>query len=484
MKPSEIQITIVPDYGIGIDNPQFAGVVGELNKLFHKRVEIIDNLKQPIEKFRGRLLVVFGRSAMLTGDIRRVKPVLYVDPEYVNDGEWAEQFATDREKAIAYYRAHTSGDEPLAYVLPDGTFINDKFREPRRYGIFTTWDSYTKNHKEFEHRYPRHAMLDTSLDGDCEALARYIKDYADKKTRDPLKEIEKSLFEFPRRDINDDVICRFEHPVATSLGHAEGVEIERSPEAVLSGETVKVRCVETGLCAFNEFACRQDLEALSKAIAATRKTLLEEGVAPFARPHILIIPDYSSSAQSAAVTELQRQLQLHCGETAVYYAGDSLEKSRLGVERVCKSQKFDLVITIGSGCLLATRVTDAHRIFIDPEWAAWEEMKHRLGEDAERTQQRGAPGESVMPLHSHYRLNEAEIAEARRMAERSNIKSGDCLTMGWFTVSGTDIGLPEEHMKRFTSAAFPPRISVDDEDGVAMLCRHIRNLFLSMEEEK
>lgn len=483
LKISDIQITAVPDYGISLDNRQFSGLVGELKKLFHDRVEVIDNDMQPLEKCRGRLLVVFGKAAMLTGVIRN-KPVLYVDPEYVKDGEWAELFATDRKKAIAYYRAHTSGERPLAYVLPDGTFIKERLREPWRYGIFTTWDSYTHNHVEFEDRYPRNSLLDISLDGSPEGLARYIKDFADKKTREPLKEIEKSLFEFPRRDIDDDVICRFEHPIATSLGYVEDVEIDRSLEAALSGETVKVRCAETGLCAFGEFACRQDLEALSDAIAAERKRLLGEGIAPCARPHILLIPDYSESAQSAGVVELQRQLQLHCGETAVYYAGDSLEKSRLGVERVCKRQKFDLILTIGSGCLLATRVNNAHRLFINPEWAAWEEMKCRLSEDTERLEKRGMPGESVMPLHSHYHLNDTEIAEARRIAERSNIKHGNNLTMGWFTVLGTGNNLPEEHMKRFTSAAFPPRISVDDEDGVAMLCRHIKNLFLSMEEEK
>lgn len=93
------------------------------------------------------------------------------------------------------------------------------------------------------------------------------------------------------------------------------------------------------------------------------------------------------------------------------------------------------------------------------------------------------PGESVMPLHSHFHLNETEIAEARRMAERSNIKHGNNLTMGWFTVLDPDLGLPEEHMKRFDSAGFPPRISTDDEDGVAELCRQIHNLFLSMEED-
>ena len=99
--------------------------------------------------------------------------------------------------------------------------------------------------------------------------------------------------------------------------------------------------------------------------------LSAEGASP-RRKYILLVPDYFTSAESVANEELRKRLQLYCGDTAVFYAEDEIDKARKEVEDACKNLRIELLVTIGSGCLLVAGITSITRLFIDPDWLAGE----------------------------------------------------------------------------------------------------------------
>lgn len=176
--------------------------------------------------------------------------------------------------------------------------------------------------------------------------------------------------------------------------------------------------------------------------------LSEDGCLP-RRKHILLVPDYFTSAEDFANEELRKRLQLYCGDTAVFYAEDEIEKAREEVEETCKkSLRLDLLVTIGSGCLLATGITSLPRLFIDPNWLAGE---------------------------AH------EIDAAIRMAAPSNIKTGDRPALGWITEIGSITCNPCEHVKRFGTVYYPEGIELDSDEGLDKICQEINNLLSSLE---
>ncbi|MBD5283388.1 MAG: hypothetical protein HDS31_02100 [Bacteroides sp.] len=185
------------------------------------------------------------------------------------------------------------------------------------------------------------------------------------------------------------------------------------------------------------------------------------------------MPDYFTPYNSPNVKELYDGLKHQGYYVAVYVAGNNLEKSRQGLERRCKVKPFDMIITMETGCLLATRVTNCPRIFVNPDWSAWEWMKLRLGEDKQRMECRGI--DKSGPFFSYY-LNREEIAMARQIAERANIRRGDKSIYGWFTVDVVESHLPEEHLKRFNTCAYIPDLRLDTEEGIYILSQQINNL--------
>ena len=74
-----------------------------------------------------------------------------------------------------------------------------------------------------------------------------------------------------------------------------------------------------------------------------------------------------------------------------------------------------------------------------------------------------------------YYLNREEIAMARQMAERSNIRRGDKPNW-WFTVDAVESHLPEEHLKRFNTGTYIPGVRLDTEEGIDVLATQINNI--------
>ena len=208
--------------------------------------------------------------------------------------------------------------------------------------------------------------------------------------------------------------------------------------------------------------------------------LSEEGRPP-RRKHILLVPDYFTSAESVANEELRKRLQLFCGDTAVFYAEDEIDKAREEVEKACIDLRIDLLVTIGSGCLLAAGISNLPRIFIDPNWLAGKALGYDLGEDENRFESRAMPGDTIsIPMHYDYKVNAGEVDAVLRMAVPDNIKKGDRLALGWFTEKGRITCNSDEHIKRFGTAYYPEGIELDSEEGLDKLCQEINNLLSSL----
>lgn len=151
------------------------------------------------------------------------------------------------------------------------------------------------------------------------------------------------------------------------------------------------------------------------------------------------------------------------------------------MENACKSLRIDLLITIGSGCLLAAGISNLPRIFIDPNWLAGEAMGYDLGEDENRFESRAMPGVNIsIPMHYYYKVNAREVDAALRMATPDNIKTGGSLALGWFTEIGSITCNPDEYIKRFGTVYYSEGIELDSEEGLDKLCQEINNLLSSL----
>ncbi|MDE5585084.1 MAG: hypothetical protein K2I92_01945 [Muribaculaceae bacterium] len=219
---------------------------------------------------------------------------------------------------------------------------------------------------------------------------------------------------------------------------------------------------------------RRDLNALRDAIV--RAGELRRNDEPDQK-RILIVPDYFTPYNAPIVKELYRCLKGEGYYVAVYVHGNTLEKSRQGIERRCRVKPFDLIVTLETGCLVATRITNCPRIFVNPDWTAWECMKRLLGDSRERLMSRKDDNNS--PFFTYY-LNRNEVEMARRIAERANIKRGKELIYGWFSTDA-DPELSEEHLKRFSTAIHIPHFKITT-DGGAILAQDIHNI-LSLEDD-
>ena len=117
---------------------------------------------------------------------------------------------------------------------------------------------------------------------------------------------------------------------------------------------------------------------------------------------------------------------------------------------------------------------------VDPDWVAWEWMKLRLGEDRKRLECRGLNNSG--PFYEYY-LDSEEVAMARQMAERANIRRGDKPVYGWFTVDAVESHLPEEHLKRFNTSTYIPDLRLDTEEGISVLAAQIDNILTENDNE-
>lgn len=412
-------------------------------------------------------IVVFGRSAMLADGIGKTN-VLFVNPEYDSEWPWKKQYYAGRDAASDFFSHYVAElNEPDdVQVLWTGTEVRRRPKHPMRYGIF----SGDNNSGVFHDRYVNLEMTDRELDGNTEKLAVTICEFTEGKMGFPLIEIYDMVRE-ATWECGYPEICSFDKPVdlggVTATGLVRGVPMANGQSGIRL--RVDERSYGLPLEAFSE---RKHITALRDAVADAVKKLPE-------KKRILIIPDYFAPYNAPNINELRNRLRLMGYYVAVFVAGNALVQSQQGLERRCKVKPFDLIVTLETGCLLASRIVNAPRIFVNPDWAAWEWMKLALGEDKEQHRTRGLDNSG--PFWT-YLLNGEEIAEARKMGERAYIRRGPNGVYGWFSEDTVESHLTEEHINRFNSCCYIPHLRIDTEEGIRILANEIDKIIKTDEE--
>lgn len=417
-------------------------------------------------------VVVFGKSAMLAGGLGE-RNVLFINAEYDWEWPWKKQYYADERLAYQYHRDMDDYDrDQMTTVTWSGTEIKRTKRNARRYGVFTRPAGYS----EFWDRYPRMAEMAEQLEGDTKGLADFICRFTDGDITIPLEEVYSALSRFPRGNEPDyKWICRFSEPVKIGGSTILGIQFGSPMANGQSCYKLKVEGIKYPI-PLERFDTRREYNLLRDAILNTREKLKEFEKR---QRRILIVPDYFTPFDVPYVKELYRMLTDMDYQVAVLMPDSSLAKARQALERRCKSKPFDLIVTIDTGCLLAARVTNCQRIFVNPDWTAWEWMTRSLGENRQKYETRGA-GKSG-PVYT-YLLNAEEIGMAREMAERSNIRRGKYPAAGWFTEDAVDSHLTTEHLKRLNTSTFIPSLRLDTDKGIAVLADQIHNIF-SVDDE-
>lgn len=428
----------------------------------------------PVEKRHDRpdTVVVFGKSSMLAGGIRRCN-VLFVNPQYDSEWPWKKQYYADW-RLVGQFRNDICDYERdrMTIVTWNGTEAKIGCDYSMRYGVFTRDAGFG----EFWDHNPRMAEVDESLEGDTKGLADFICRFADGKITNPLEEVYKALSRFPRLDEPDlKWICRFSEPLKLGESTILGIQFGAPMANGQSCYKLKLQDIDYNV-PLERFNTRKEYNLLRDAILHTRSKL-KEMEKP--RKRILIVPDYFAPYDAPCVRELYDRLSDMDYHVVVFMAQSTLEKSRLALERRCKSKPFDLIVTLDTGCLLAARVTNCQRIFVNPDWTAWEWMKLRLGDNKQLNEKRGA--DKSGPVYT-YTLDSDEIDMAREMAERSNIRRGSHIAAGWFSEEIVDSHLPVEHLKRFNTNTLIPSLRLDTVEGIAILANQIHNT-LTIDDE-
>lgn len=418
------------------------------------------------EEGSPRTIVLFGESAMFAGKITGCK-MLFVNPEYSWQIPWKKKYYALRKLAEQNWKKkYEYVSDPMEILGYDGDSKSDRHKYLRRYSIITNDELIG----EFWNQFPWKVEVDRELDGDTLGLARFICDFAKDKITNPLAEVYEAIINLRWNafaNLNEN--CYFAEPVKLSNFSVLGILFDvpkfdgQSGHKLLIGEQKDPLPLES-------IHTRRDLNLLRDAIdsVATARAVPEEQ-----EKRILIVPDYFSPYNSPTIQELYLRLKQMGYYVAVFVPDRSLEDSRRKLERRLKSKKFDLIVAIETGCLLVTRIDKCPRIFVDPDWLAWEWMKLRLGDEEKLWERRGVENEG--PIFDYY-LNDDEIQMARKMSVSSYIKRGPHPVYGWFSEDLVSPHLPAEHIKRFKESTNIPGLHFDTEEGIAILAQEIHKV--------
>ncbi len=432
---------------------------------------LLDQLKTSLEEEaityelgRPTAIVIFGKSAMLAAGVKC--DLLFIDPEYDSEWPWKKQFYADEKLTPQYFtEKHAYEKGQMETVLSCGTETSGRRRYKQRYGIFTD-DNYAST---FARRYPNLYEEIPEFKTDTEALAKFIREFADRKMTYPLEEVYDAIKKLPGRSLKNIYrICDFEEPL--KLDYFTVLGLRFGPPQANGQSCNKLKVAERDyVLPLEGIKTRRELNALRDAILKKAESRPPE-------KRILIVPDYFTPYNSPQIKWLHSILKGMGYYAAVYVAGNDLEKSRIGIERRCKAKPFDLIVTLETGCMLASRITNCTRIFVNPDWTAWKSMKRLLGEKEKVYKSRIDNGG---PLFS-YSINQEEIWMARSMAERSNILRGQYPIYGWFSEDAIESNETMEHMKRFNTCTYIPGLRIDTDEGISILADQINNI-LSIE---
>ncbi len=422
------------------------------------------------EEDRPHTIILFGESAMFAGKITGCK-MLFVNPEYSWQIPWKKKYYALRKLAEQNWeKKYEYVSDPMEILGYEGDSKSDRHKYLGRYSIITNDELIG----EFWNQFPWKVEVDRELDGDTLGLARFICDFAKDKITNPLAEVYEAIMNLRWNafaNLNEN--CYFAEPVKLSNFSVLGILFDVPKFDGQSGHKLLIAGQEDPL-PLESIHTRRDLNLLRDAIdnVATARAVPEEQ-----QKRILIVPDYFSPYNSPTIQELYLRLKQMGYYVAVFVPDRSLEDSRRILERRLKSKKFDLIVAIETGCLLVTRIDKCPRIFVDPDWLAWEWMKLRLGDKEKLWERRGGENEGhLFDYYFDYYLNDEEIQMARKMSVSSYIKRGPHPVYGWFTEDLVSSHLPEEHIKRFKESTNIPGLRLDTEEGITILAQEIHKI--------
>lgn len=407
-----------------------------------------DRIRAELKHIMGTLsvLVMFGKSAMLVKDIPSRRKVLYINPEFSAEEPWRQQYIANKKSLDEYYDKYSSEKlhtyRQIPYIIGKGTEVFTKRKKQMYLGIITN----SNNAGEFGRRYPDWVMVDKTLEGNAERLAKTIYDFAKEELRFPRTEIDDNVYHFPWKwysDITGRDLCRFSTPLLLSEYPVYGFTVNEILSDGSSG--LKLRVGEENIEIPSEnIINRQDLEQLSDAIATLRKEL-PPSLPPQKR--ILVVHDYSTD-NTNHIDEFCLTLRKYGYYVAKFIHGIPSEKERRSLERCCRRYPWDMIVTFRGACLLATGVANTHRLFINPEWAVWTRLSS---------------------------LDKQALAAVRKMGETICIKTADnIMATSWFTSNNIESEIVTQHQKYFHSTTYVPT-EPGVEKGMAKLAKMVHN---------
>ena len=317
------KILIVPDYGKPVNDPFMLALKEAIESNIRFKVKIIDLKQMVLDEYSGAeikdssvigqsagrlgmlvsdesiewgdrsvtlsieygapdVLVVFGKSAMLTGNVKD-KLILFIDPIYESEWPWKKQYYADCNPASEYLGGFINEiqREEDTQVLWMGAEVRRRPRPTSRFCIFTDIDA--SNYTEFRRRYHNLAMIDEDLNGNPDKLAKAICDFTLGKMEFPLFEIYQIIRDMPKNCDNSE-ICRFDEPV--KLSHATVIGLKYGIPMGIGQSGIKL--VET------HGSCSLPLEGIlhRRGLTAIREALEKLVQKLPAKKRVLIVPDY------------------------------------------------------------------------------------------------------------------------------------------------------------------------------------------------
>lgn len=435
-----------PDSDNGFQPGENLSVDAAAEKIIRSSRLTIRVSRTPEEYFRQHAphaIVVFGKSVMLSGGIRNI-PVLFVDPEYDKEWPWKKRYYVDRKETDSFYHSFIEKIRPpfIPEVRSCGHEVEYRRQQPQRFCLLTEGN----DEDEFSERYPCLTMSDPELQ-DPRQLAKAIQEFTIKELEMPMLDIHELLKVPARGNKSKPLVFNFPHPVKIEGQNAVAIELQgfspyRMPRKIVIFERwANNRYLE-------DVHDRQSLLSLREAMTEAVKTMPQ-------KKRILIVPDCLTPDDSPIAPMLRDYLQKEDDYyVAVFERNSSIKDSRRGLERICRKKPFDLIVTLETGCLLAARVINTPRIFVNPDWTVWKEMK-KCGFEREKWE------------------------TARIMGMKAHIRhDGPHWAMGWFSPDQIDTESPREHMDRFISAVYPPHIGLTNGDGIRRLAREIHKMLM------
>lgn len=148
---------------------------------------------------------------------------------------------------------------------------------------------------------------------------------------------------------------------------------------------------------------------------------------------ILIIPDFKGEKSRRQIWGLATELKRLGYDVTEVYRPESEEIFSEAIAINCKSNKYSMIVTIGSGCRLINKVTDSNIVCFNPDWGEMT-YDHSLGN----------------------------------------------MIFGWFSSDKIDSPEVEVHRSQFSDAAFIPKTGIKQNESIKSFAKQIDNLIKSL----